>query len=134
MRGSGMRFNPTIDADDDAVSVIFNTTYGFGPVPSSTVIGDRRGSFQNHRLILDHIKVGNQAVTISFKKLVDGAWVADPDAPIADGTSLTASTTHGPYNWYLAGGEKQCYLTNGGTGPDDLDVGAMLTANPNPGA
>lgn len=129
----GQRFIPATTIANDGVTVVFNTTWGLAKVASSTTLGDKRGRYNGYRLLIDHIKVGNQAVTISFKKYVDGAWVADLDAPLPDGTSLTASTTYQSMNWYLEGGERQCYITNGGTGPDDLDVECMLTSNPNPG-
>src|SRR3990167_3317290 len=112
------QIKPAMSAANDAVSVIINTTQSFADTPSSTAQGDFRNRFVNHRLV-GRLKVGDQAVTWSAKKWSDGAWVADPDSDIADGATLSASTTH-DINEYLQGDVAR-YTTNGGTGPDDLD-------------
>ncbi len=121
---------PTMSVANNGVSVIVNTTQSFADTPSSTGRGDHRLRFAGHRLV-GRIKVGDQAVTWSAKRWSDGAWVADLDSDIADGTSLTASTSYDVNE--LITGDVVRYTTNGATGPDDLDFDGYITSNPDPG-
>jgi hypothetical protein len=132
-----IRFNPTMSVANNGVSVILNTTQGFGPVASSTTVGTRRGKYLNWRLVWAHL-VTDQNVTLTAKKLVNGAWVAvtSADFPLAlssgDATITASATTQETLSWLLPW-DALLYATNGATGPTVNAIEPYLTNNPNPG-
>lgn len=134
---SNIRFNPTMSVANNGVTVIFNSTQGFGPVPSSTTVGEKRGAFLNWRLVWAHL-VTDQNVTLNARKLVNGAWVAvtTADFPIAltsgDATITASATTQTTKSW-LVPWDFVLYYTNGATGPTVHAFDGYLTNNPNPG-
>lgn len=120
-----VRWSPTMSTANNGISVLFNSTYTVGQAPSSTVVGTVSGRYIGGWVVIGHIYCTGQNVTVSVKRLVNGAWVAentnevpkdDNGNTLADGATLTASTVYGPYKWYQSD-EKQLYITNGATGP-----------------
>lgn len=132
-----IRFNPTMSVANNGVSVIFNSTQGFGPVPSSTTVGSMRGRFLNWRLVWAHL-VTDQNITLSARKLVNGAWVAvtTVDFPLTlasgDATITASATTQETLSWRVPW-DFVLYTTNGATGPTVNAIEVHLDNNPHPG-
>jgi hypothetical protein len=132
-----IRFNPTMSTANNGVSVIFNSTQGFGPVPSSTAVGDMRGRFLNWRLIWSELLTA-QNTTMSARKLANGAWVAvtTADFPLTlasgDATITANAAPQATCSW-LVPWDFLLYETNGAPGPTVHSIEAYLTNNPNPG-
>ncbi len=134
---SNIRFNPTMSVANNGVSVIWNSTHGFGPTPSSTVVGPYRGLYLNRRLVWAML-VTDQNITLSARKLINGAWVAvtTADFPLTltsgDATITASATTQATCSWLIPW-DCELYTTNGATGPTINSIDIYLTNNPNPG-
>lgn len=121
---------------NNGVTVYLNTTYGDG-TETSTGIGEHRGLWINHRLVWA-LKVTGQNITLSARKLINGAWeqVTTADFPLTltngDVTITASSTVQATCSWLLPW-DVCLYSTNGAAGPTINSWNGYLTNNPNPG-
>ena len=126
----------TCSVANNGVTTILNTTAWDGR-QLYTTIGEHRGLFLGWRLVGTILCV-TQNVTLSARRLINGAWAQDVTADTpwtltsGDLTITAAAAAQTKFNWLLSG-ESLLYITNGATGPTILSFDGYLTDNPNPG-
>ena len=119
---------PAASVADNAVSTIFDSTYGLGPVPSTTVVGNFRGRYPRYRIV-GWIRCATQDVTARLDYLSEaGAWVT-----AANSATVTAGTDK-PISWLANSSDWRLVTLNGATGPSALTFhGFHVTDNPDSG-
>ena len=118
-----LTFKPTLTVAINGISYLVDSTRGTATAPHATELGPYRGRFQGGRLE-GWVKTGDQAVTIAFEIYIDGGWATCTSAPNSGSYAIPASTDDYEFRWAPPlGSEFRCKLTNGATGPSDLDVG-----------
>jgi hypothetical protein len=119
---------PAVSLSNNAVNVVFDSTYGFIGVPSSTVVGPYRGRYSRVRII-GWIVCATQNVTARLDYLTAaGAWVTGAKS------QAVAAATDQPIDWVASSTDWRLVIVNGATGPSALTLnGFHLTNNPDSG-
>lgn len=116
---SAGNFTPTVTLANNGVTVVYDTTYGFGRATSTTVVGPFRSRRANHRCA-GSVTCTDQNVTLRLDGLENGAWVTGISS-----TTVTAGNTQ-PFDFLSRHPDWRVVIVNGATGPTTLVVEAQL--------
>ncbi len=113
-----MKITVTTSTSNDAVSTIWNSTYGTTQTISATGVGTFRSRYAGQRVV-GSLTTGNQAVTLRLSGLENGAWVTIQDTTVA-------SSTTAPFDLLPRHPDYRVLIVNGSTGPSTLVAEAYL--------
>jgi len=111
---------PTIPLTANHYAVLVDATRVFGQYEANGTTAPSVGQLRGHPAYVAKRVRGtcqfNQAVTVLFKILVNGAWETDADAPDGGSKALALNTKY-PFNYLPQGIEYAIWILAGATPP-----------------